>query len=427
MEGRGMEHVFAGFGFGPIQAGLFAAEAWKCSEFATVAVAEIDAEVVKAVRANNDRYSINIARKNGIETLDVEGVKLFNTRVAADRRNMLAYLADATEIVTSLPSVDFFDAGGQNSVAALIGQGLQRQGGAEGTVVYTAENNNHAAEILKKKVADFADADNFTRPCQFLNSVIGKMSQVVDDPEEISRLGLKAMTPDFSRAFLVEEFNHILISRITVPEFEPAIKVFEEKEELYPFEEAKLYGHNAIQTMLGFIGDFYGCKTMAELKSFPDIMDAGRKAFIDETGKALIARYGKTGDCLFTEEGFSEYAEDLLARITNPHLHDSVARAVRDPVRKLSYDDRIFGAIRRCMAQGIRPVNLAKGACAGLAYLYRCEDLTSLPVREADIRIDNSIRQKFIRTLLSWLWQKDKTSPDELNEIAALLADEMWI
>lgn len=419
-----MEHIFAGFGFGPIQSGLFAPEAWKSGSFSSIAVAEVDDEIVQAVRSNNDSYSVNIAHKDGLEILDVEGIKLYNTRSEIDRNAMLEQLANATEIVTSLPSVDFFEMGGSGSVAGLIGHGLQGYG-AGATVVYTAENNNHAAEMLSRKVSDVVTPEGFSRPCQFLNTVIGKMSQVVTEPEEIDRLGLKPMTPGFPRAFLVEEFNHILVSRITVPGFEPALTAFEEKDNLYPFEEAKLYGHNAIQTMLGFFGHFKGCNAMSELKSFPDIMETGKQAF-KETGRALIKCYGDSGEYLFTETGFTDYAEDLLERITNPYLHDSVARAVRDPLRKLSYDDRIFGAIRRCLEQQVSPRYLARGACAGLSYLYRCDDVTDLPVRELDIRRDNSNRRKFIRELIAWLWKDDKYSLEELDDISTLLAEEIW-
>jgi len=47
------EHIFTGFGFGPIQGGLFVKEAFQSGNFARIVVSEIDAELVGAVRANN--------------------------------------------------------------------------------------------------------------------------------------------------------------------------------------------------------------------------------------------------------------------------------------------------------------------------------------------------------------------------------------
>ena len=46
------EHIFTGFGFGPIQGGLFVKEAFQSGNFARIVVSEIDAKLVGAVRAN---------------------------------------------------------------------------------------------------------------------------------------------------------------------------------------------------------------------------------------------------------------------------------------------------------------------------------------------------------------------------------------
>ena len=46
------EHIFTGFGFGPIQGGLFVKEAFQSGNFARIVVAEIDQRLVEAVRAN---------------------------------------------------------------------------------------------------------------------------------------------------------------------------------------------------------------------------------------------------------------------------------------------------------------------------------------------------------------------------------------
>jgi len=48
------EHIFTGFGFGPIQAGLFVKEAFQSGNFARIVAAEIDTELVGAVRTNTN-------------------------------------------------------------------------------------------------------------------------------------------------------------------------------------------------------------------------------------------------------------------------------------------------------------------------------------------------------------------------------------
>ena len=74
------DHVFVGFGFGPIQAGLFVHEAFQSGNFARIVISEIDAKLVAAVRANGGSYYVNIARADRIEVVRVDGIEIYNPR-----------------------------------------------------------------------------------------------------------------------------------------------------------------------------------------------------------------------------------------------------------------------------------------------------------------------------------------------------------
>lgn len=362
------KHILTGFGFGPIQSGLFAAEAFRSGNFGRIVIAEVDPVLVLAVRASGGAVEVNVAGRDGITVQRIEGIEMLNPTVEADRAALREALRCSTAIVTALPSVDFFERG-EPSVAALIAEALAASA-APATLVYTAENNNHAAEILERAVAARLGRPAGAR-AQFLNTVIGKMSRVVTDAEEIKLKGLAPLTPGFARAHLVETFNRIQVTRCTIAGFRPGIECFTEKSDLLPFEEAKLFGHNAIHALMGFLGADKGAASMAELKADDEIMAVARAAFIDESGAALIAKHGPLGDELFTPAGFRAYAEDLLERITNPHLDDTIERATRDPLRKLAPGDRLFGAMALCLSHNIEPRNLALGAAAGVKFLRR--------------------------------------------------------
>jgi len=401
------EHQIVGFGFGPIQSGLFAKEAFQSGNFSRIVVAEIDAELVDAVRANKGTYNVNVARTDGIDTVKIDNVELLNPNVTEDRRTLLEVLAEATEIATCLPSVNFYEAVAENSPASLIATGLKKST-ADATIVYTAENNNHAAEILEQAIIKKVCRLSHKR-VQFLNTVIGKMSRVVTDPAEIAESKLATIAPGIERAFLVEEFNRILVSRTTIDGFRPGIEVFIEKDDLLPFEEAKLFGHNAIHALLGFIGAVKGIISMSELKDDEVVMEIARSAFLDVCGAALVKKNANTGDELFTEAGFREYAGDLLGRMTNPYLGDTVARACRDVVRKLSINDRVFGAMDLALQNGIEPNNMAIGAMAGIAVLLEHAKEYNLPnnLCFGDWReLDNDGIQKII----NWLWKGQTTA-----------------
>ena len=360
--------TFVGFGFGAIQGGLFLYEAFQSGKFERLVVAEVVPEVVAAVRRAQGRYRVNIATRAGIEVREVSGIEIFNPAVPEDAAHLAAALAEASEISTALPSVDFFDRG-HPSVAGLITQALLAKAARPelpACVVYAAENNNHAAEILQGKCDRLPDGAG--RVGQMLNTVIGKMSGVVTEPAEIAAEGLARMVDDFPRALLVEEFNRILITRIDLPGFRRGIEVFVEKPDLLPFEEAKLYGHNAVHALIGYLLLDRGCRFMSEAADDAPLMAFARQAFLAESGAALIAKHGGL-DPLFTPAGYQAYAEDLLARMTNPYLRDRVERVTRDPRRKLGWDDRLVGTMRLALDAGIKPRRFALGASAAWAEL----------------------------------------------------------
>jgi len=415
------EHIFTGFGFGPIQGGLFAKEAFQSGNFTRIVAAEIDARLVDAVRANNGSYYVNVAKADGIEVLKIDNVELLNPNVTTDKQILLEVLAQSTEITTCLPSVDFYDSDDANSAASLIAGGLKNST-AKATIIYTAENNNHAAEILEKAVVQKIGILS-EKPVQFLNTVIGKMSRVVTDPaetearcegsrglrkqggfrSEIAELKLKTIAPGIDRAFLVEQFNRILVSRARISDFKPGIEIFIEKDDLLAFEEAKLYGHNAIHSLLGFIAAVKGYVKMTELKDDRPVMQIGRTAFFQECGAALIKKHAYLGNELFTEAGFRVSAEDLLERMTNPYLGDTVIRVVRDAVRKLGMNGRIFGTMQLALEYGIEPTNMALGAMAGIAVLLENAEENNLPgdLRFGDWRKLDDVK---IEKIIRWLW-----------------------
>lgn len=400
-----MKHTFVGFGFGPIQSGLFVVEAFNSGNFERIVIAEIDQSLVDAIRSNNGIYYVNIASPTGIETVGVDDIEIYNPSVDEDRDKLIEALSKATEIATSLPSVNFFDTG-QNSVASLIRQGLQKST-ADATIIYTAENNNHAAEVLEEKV-NYKPA----HPVQYLNTVIGKMSQVVTDADIVEAKKLVKMAPGIARAFLVEEFNKILVTKCNITGFTPGIEAFDQKTDLMPFEEAKLHGHNAIHFLLAALGAYKGYVHMKDLSLDKKIMRIAADAFIKESGVALIKKYNHLQDELFTESGYRAYAEDLLGRMTNPYLDDPIGRIARDPIRKLGCNDRIFGTIRLALEYGIEPTNMAIGAAAAVEYLLKNAKQNDLPVDFHSISSNQSDAER-IEKLLRWMWKSANGRDDD--------------
>lgn len=400
-----MSRTFTGFGFGAIQAGLFLYEAFRSGNFDRLVVAEVVPEVVESVRAAGGRFWVNVATDSGVEAREVKGVELLNPSVPEDRERLIEALCETEEAATALPSVRFYGAGGKAAVSDILAESSRRRlkrPGAKRMIIYTAENDNHAAEILEKSVSErLGDAGGVAEHIQYLNTVIGKMSGVVVDESQIKEQGLARMAGDAGRCLLVESFNRILISRVRWPAFQRGITVFEEKDDLLPFEEAKLYGHNATHALIGYMALKKGFATIADVRNDEPLRKLARAAFLEESGKALCRRHAGI-DPLFTDAGYRGYADDLLQRMMNPNLRDTVARVVRDPRRKLAWNDRLVGTMRIAMEQGITPSRYALGAKAAVDMLVEEEHANA-------------------ESVLDEIWRESNAGDDEKNAVKDLI------
>jgi mannitol-1-phosphate 5-dehydrogenase len=362
--------TFVGFGFGAIQAGLFLYEAFRAGRFRRLVVAEVDAQTVAALRQAGGRYQLNVATAAGVEVHEIQGIEVYNPAVPEDAAALSLALAEASEICTAVPSVEFYFRG-KPSIADWITEAIRRkldQAQLPAAIVYTAENHNHAAEILQSLCQQQLGSawEQGRGRIQFLNTVIGKMSGVVPAEESADGPPLAPMCPGFPRCLLVEEFNRILISRVLLPDVTRGIPVFVEKDDLLPFEEAKLYGHNAVHALVGYLARIKGYPFISDAARDPELMQCAREAFLGESRPALIARHHGV-DPLFTAEGYRAYAEELLVRMVNPYLRDRTERVVRDTPRKLAWNDRLIGTMRLALDANVTPSRFALGAAAALA------------------------------------------------------------
>jgi len=407
--------TFVGFGFGAIQAGLFAFEALRSRRFARVVVAEVAPALVRAVRQNDGRFALNVAHRDRIESLELGPIEMLDPQDPDDACRIVDALVEASEAATAVPAVDFYSRGGDASIASFLARAAALRSGAP-LVVYAAENDNHAATKLRSAVLAACDSttrERVSRSLCCVDTVIGKMSGVISEPAEITHRRLLPLTPSTPRAVLVESFRNILVTSpraVCGHDVARGIDVFVEKDELLPFEDAKLYGHNAVHALAGYLAHVAGFQRMDELHQVDGALDFVRDAFLDECGSGLIARH-RGIDTLFTPRGFADYVDDLIERMFNPLLGDRVERVTRDPRRKLGWSDRLVGAMRLTLAAGVEPRRLARGAAAALLLLA-----------PASAR-DPELAERTLRS--AWLDAESPRSPDgaEAHAVVRLVLD----
>ena len=372
---------------------------------------------VDALRRNAGCYAVNVAHADRVEAARVGPVQIENPAAPPDIARLVNAVAEAEEISTAVPSVRSIP--GRRpavSIASWRRDFARKRPPADRARWFTPPKITTTLRRFWRRpsLTEIPAAEKApvrARVC-FLNTVIGKMSGVLSDAREIEARQLATVTPNSSRAFLVEAFNRILISQVCFPKavgeprFQRGITAFVEKEDLLPFEEAKLYGHNATHALAAYLGSLRGLERIADLRQTPDLLGFIRAAFLEESGEALIRKHaGK--DRLFTPEGYREYADDLLERMTNPHLQDSVERVGRDPHRKLGWDDRLVGTLRLALQQNVVPRRYALGAAAALATLD-----------PAFLKADTPAR-----ALLAPLWGNEAVETKDAQQVLRLIEE----
>lgn len=401
---------------GAVQSGLMLMEAVKSGNFSRYVIIEVNKNLVNSIRNSDNSISINTATDSGIVRSKLTDIEVYNPHDPADLPLIQAAIMETDEMATAIPSVDFYDSGGNSSIVSLLANNINP---GKPQILYTSENNNYAAEILIEKIHHLTTPNRLIH-FQAVNTVIGKMGGVIKDPKTISELNLDLITSSWNSAFLVEQFNSIIISRITLPGYIRGIQVFQEKDDLLPFEEAKLYGHNAVHSMLGYFAYLQSFKFMSEIRNDKFLYCLGKLAFENESGAFLLKKYQNLEEPLFTREGFEHYASDLLKRMTNPFLRDEVSRICRDPLRKLQYRDRFLGTIREAFKQNIEARLIAWAVLAAIIYLIREKITIGFPLPR-DIA---DLNHKTIPDILKYLW-RDETTDGYLQDSIDLICSQV--
>jgi mannitol-1-phosphate 5-dehydrogenase len=168
---------------------------------------------------------------------------------------------------------------------------------------------------------------------------------------------------------------------------------------MVPFEpfdfyiKRKLYIHNMGHATCAYLGDLLGLPYIYQAIDVPQIRIIVENAML-ESALALSKKYG------VELSDIRAHIEDLLFRFTNEALKDTCQRVGGDPTRKLSPEDRLVGASRLAVQQGVCPCFMAIG---GGATVYRY-------IKESDDATQSVERAKQVLETVSGLSAEDETA-----------------
>lgn len=143
--------------------------------------------------------------------------------------------------------------------------------------------------------------------------------------------------------------------------------------------ERKLYTYNSGNATISYLGVLKGYTLLNEAANDPEIEQIVRGAY-EEMGAAMIASHG------YDPEEQRAYAMTSLTKFQNSDIVDPLVRQVRDPLRKLSRNDRLVGAALFALDAGVDPQNVAVGIAAALRY-RNDEDPSAVALAEKIARL----------------------------------------
>jgi mannitol-1-phosphate 5-dehydrogenase len=166
-------------------------------------------------------------------------------------------------------------------------------------------------------------------------------------------------------AVTVETFSEWIVDQTQFKGEIPDIAGMEKTGNLMAFVERKLFTLNTGHLITAYLGVLAGHETIKDSIE-DDAIRADVKAAMQESGAVLISRYA------FDPTAHAAYIEKILGRFANPYLRDEVDRVGRQPIRKLSPQDRLIKPLNGTLEYNLPNDHLIKGIAA--AFLYKCDE-----------------------------------------------------
>lgn len=154
----------------------------------------------------------------------------------------------------------------------------------------------------------------------------------------------------------------------------PEIAGMNMADNLLAYIERKLFTLNTGHAITAYLGKMNGCQTILESIETPEIY-AVVHAAMQQSGEALVKQFG------FDHEAHFKYIEKIIKRFHNPYLKDDVTRVGREPIRKLSPDDRLIKPVMTAKSFGLPYDKILLGVGAAL-HFNNPEDPQSVQLME---------------------------------------------
>jgi mannitol-1-phosphate 5-dehydrogenase len=170
-----------------------------------------------------------------------------------------------------------------------------------------------------------------------------------------------AQAADAGLDVTVETYFEWAIERPPFGGGEPSIPDATWVDDLAPYIERKLFTVNTGHATTAYHGFARGIKKLSDALA-DDVVRSAVEGVLGETKRLLVAKHD------FSDEAQQAYVDKILQRFANPYLPDTVDRVGRQPLRKLSRNERLIGPAAELAERGVRPQHLLATVDAALAF-----------------------------------------------------------
>jgi mannitol-1-phosphate 5-dehydrogenase len=332
------------FGAGNIGRG-FLGQLFYQSGYETVFVDVVD-ELVEALNARGS-YPLRTVDEPA-ETMMVRNVRAVNGRSLPDVARAVAGASIAATAV-GVPVMD--------KIAEALAAGIALRFSTRDAPpldIIVCENMIGAGPFMREQVRKYLPAEHHAALDErvgFVEASIGRMVPVMTDAQKAEDPLLVA----------VEAYCELPVDADAFKGGIPPIVHLLPRKDFGAYVERKLFVHNMSHAVTAYLGAQRGHAFIWQAVDDPQIRPVVEEAMA-ETCRALSQRHG------LAARDLQAHARDLLRRFGNRALGDQVARVARDPIRKLGFNDRLIGAMRRCLDEGVSPSSVAIGTAAAIRY-----------------------------------------------------------
>lgn len=317
---------------------------------------DINAELISMIHERKE-YNVRMVGKDFDETIKIDNVD----KVSEDREEFVR-LSNEIEIITTAVGVNILP-----KIASFIVDIINIRHKYQNNNplnIMACENTTGASSKLKESVYNLLDLN--------IREWIEKEKNIA-----FPNVAIDCIVPNIENenplTVTCENFADLIIDRNVFIGNLPNIEGLSLKENLNAYIERKLFTLNTGHAITAYLGAQKNKETIYEAINDSEIKNIVLGA-MRESGEVLIKRHG------FRSEEHETYIQKILNRFFNPYLKDSVFRVGREPIRKLSYNDRLIKPILGTLEYNLRHDNLLKGVISAFKF-YSPDDKESVELK----------------------------------------------